>query len=474
MSRLPLLLTLLPALLQAAPLDDLRAATPPHFQPGHTLPPLTRWGWTLPYDMRLELCEKWGYALEFGGYVDAGSVKRLDDPISIEAKLVALTAKDPQRYPLAVLTLHGQFGDLPDSAWCHDADGKLPGGQKVMSPEAPDEIFTKAGREWAGYVAEVRRRCPIAVVLNGGEYGLGVYGFAGKAWAADPAVVKAKGERSWLAYISAAKARQEALISAAFRAAVPDRLLYLYYTTSGNPHRGRYGGWWEWGFEYPPFRKISDLASMEVYYKSFNSGWSGDLDLLTLTLNSIAQQMACGDALSYNWCCGGWRQSPKPDADVIGDNERYLGLLKCLYTAGQVGAVAGYFSVPTDKDPNWLPQMLALSQAHALFSHLENYLRRGDLLPGPGQDRFDATLPGYELPTGDQTARVLARKLRDRPQWLLTAWAAAGPAREVTVDVPDLGRVTLLARPAGSVYEAVAGAAPKLVDRDALAPTAGL
>jgi hypothetical protein len=57
------------------PLADLEAAPKPHFRAGHTLPPLTRWGWTMPYDVRIELNRNWGYALEFGGYVTADSVK---------------------------------------------------------------------------------------------------------------------------------------------------------------------------------------------------------------------------------------------------------------------------------------------------------------------------------------------------------------------------------------------------------------
>jgi hypothetical protein len=39
----------------------------PQFLAGHTLLPLTRFGWTLPFEARVELAEHWGYALEFGG-----------------------------------------------------------------------------------------------------------------------------------------------------------------------------------------------------------------------------------------------------------------------------------------------------------------------------------------------------------------------------------------------------------------------
>jgi hypothetical protein len=56
------------------PADDvtpdqwLKAQPRPRFREGHTLPPLTRFGWTLPFETRVELTENWGFALEFGGY----------------------------------------------------------------------------------------------------------------------------------------------------------------------------------------------------------------------------------------------------------------------------------------------------------------------------------------------------------------------------------------------------------------------
>jgi len=442
------------AALGAPAVETLRAATAPVFREGHTLPPLTRWGWTLPFEARVELAERWGYALEFGGYVTDKSVDALDDPAGVESKLVSLCLSDPKRYKLAVLTVHGDFGKLPDEVLTHAADGSLPGGKQVISPEAPAQFFREAGHRWAQPVARLREKCPIAIVLNGGEYGLGVFGFAGKEWQQDPTVAKARGEQSWLAYLSAAKARQELPISEEFRQAVPRRDLYLYYTTSGNPHHDRYADWWHWGFDYEPLRPISDLPNMECYYKSFNSGWTGATDLLTLTLNSVARQHRYGDALSYNWFCAGWRQEGKQDADVVSDGPRYFGYLKCCYTAGSLGGVAGYFSVPRDDDPNWLWQMIALGHVHAQFSHLEEYLRVGDLLPGPDKHRIAKDLPAYELPTGEADARVLARKLRGKEAWLLTAWAAGGDDRDVTVEVPEPGPVALRARACGSVYRA--------------------
>jgi len=467
-------------------LDFLREAPKPHFAQGHSLKPLTRWGWTMPFDVRVELAENWGYALEFGGYATETAVAKLDDPESDASKLCALTAADPQRYPLAVL-LHRPCNSkafratLPESAWCHDAEGKLPGGKQVWSTEAPDSIFEEAGRQSAAPLKKILAKAPIALVLNGGEYGLNVYGFAKTAWQADPNVMAAKGDREWFDYLSESKVRQELPIATAVRQANPEGL-YIYYHTFAT-HRNRYGSWWTWAYKYDQLRKISDLASSSVYYGQFNTGWTGDNSMLTQALNSVAQQLAFGDALSYNWVCAGWTHGDP--AKSFGDLDRYLGYLKCYYTAGMIGGCAGYFSYPKDKGgfggdygdepPHWLRQMMVLGRVQALFSHLEEFVRNGDLLPGPDKHVWSRELPAYEFPTGDPEVRVLARKHRQREEWLITAWAAGGEDREVTVSLPKLGEVVLLARSVGSVYRAtLAGTAAKLtlVDRDGRLPTA--
>jgi len=90
---------------------------------------------------------------------------------------------------------------------------------------------------------------------------------------------------------------------------------------------------------------------------------------------------------------------------------------------------------------------------------------------------WSTDLPAYEFPTGVEGTRVVARRHRERDEWLITAWAAAGDATEVEVEIPDLGTVTLNARPSGSVYRATiedGRPALTLVDEDGLLPTAGL
>jgi len=446
----------------ATPLEHLRAAPKPRFRAGHSLPPLTRWGWRMSLDMQVELTEQWGYALEMGE-VNASTVPQLDDPKSLPSKLCALTASDPKRYPLSVLVYRAccdrKFEEtLPPETWSVGADGK-----KAWSPEAPDSVFERAAALAVEPLKKVQEKAPIAILLNGGEYALSVFGHSGKLWENDPRVMKAKGDKPWFDYISERKAHQELLITEAVRKAFPSRLLYIYYYVDGCPHKDRYPGWWTWAWDYKPMRRVSDLPSGSIYYLHFNSGWTGKDDMLTMALNSAAQQIAAGDPLSYNWLNAGWTRE-KMGEKAFGDLARYTGYLKCCYTAGMLGGVAGYFAYPKggfDGDvqpepPHWLMQMIVLGRVHALFSHLEDFLRKGDLLPGPDRHCWSKELPACEFPTGDPEARVVARKLRDRDEWLIAAWAAGGDDREVAATVPGLGDVKLQARACGSVYRAVA------------------
>ena len=447
----------------------------PQFRPGHTLPPLTRFGWTLPFDARVELAEHWGYALEFGGYATEKGVEQdLADTNSLAFKLCSLTASNPKKYPLAVIVSRDLPKQVPPESWARDAEGRaldakaqsMDGNvwddhKAVWSPEAPDSVWAEAGRLRADPLRLIRKKCPIAVVLNGGEYALGVLGFARPVWEKDPRILKAKGDRPWFDYISERKAHQELIISEAVRQAVPDRTLYSFYTSGGGTHRNRIAGWrdWCWGYEW--MKPVSDLPSNEAYYRSFNDGWTGPNDLLTLTLNATALEIAHGQPLSYNWLCAGWTRENLKDDGGFGDLNRYLGFLKCYYTAGMIGGNAGYYAFPkggfeakfpSDQPPHWLRQMTALAHVHALFSHLEPFVRQSDLLPGPDRHRLSKDLPAYEFPSSDPNVRVLARKLKTKPAWLVTAWAAAGPDWEVRVTLPELGELTLQARGDGSIH----------------------
>ena len=459
----------------------LKTQPKPVFKADYTLPRLTRYGWTLPLDTRFELTENWGYALEFGGYVGDDAVKRLEDPNSDESRLLAVAKKDPKRYPVAVICSRQLPGEeAPVESWTRDKDGKAINGQAksmdgtiwsegagaIFSPEAPLAAWKMAGKFRADPLAELRKRgLPISIVLNGGEYGLGVIGFGKKLWELDPAVMKAiaadefKGD--WATYISTRKSQAEMAIAEIVRAAVPDRQLYVYYTAGGGHLRNKYWGQWEWEYGWKQMRGVSDLPSNEAYFKHFNDGFTGQYDLLTLALNAVAAEIPVGDTLSYNWVCAGW---PRGDEVVqCADLARWAGFLKCYYTAGMLGANVGFYDLPPGgftavfppaKPPVWLQQQVTSSHIHALFSQYEPLIREGDLLPGPMQHPISKSDPAYEFPTGDATARVLVRKQREKTEWLVTAWAADGVDRAVQIQVPELGRIEVQARVCGSVYRA--------------------
>lgn len=473
-----------------SPADYLRTLPAPNFKAGHTLPMLSKWSWPFPMALNIEMATNWGYALDFNFDTVAHLDKALADPNSNESKLCALAASDPKRFALQVYVMRTFPNPLPDNAWTHDATGALANGTKTWSPEAPDSIFQGVATTWSDQFRKIRARAPIAIILNGGEYGLPVVASGQSAWKQDPKVMTAKGQLSWFDYIGGRKAHQEMFITDACRRVVPDRQLFIYYTTSSGFARNRWGGWVDYSYGYKWIKTVGDLPCEQMYYEAANDGWVTKTlagDGLTQVLNSVGEATTYGNPLSYNFVEAGWTQKNLPDGG-FSDIPRYIGFLKCYYTAGMIGGIATYCEYPTggfgaDFDPStpphWLLQVVALSQVHALFSHLEPYLRQGDLLPGPNMHIWSINQPAYEFTNKatDPTARVLARKMRNTNDWLVTAWAADGNTRDVTVTIPVLGTVTLNARGCGSVYRAtLTNGQPvlMLVDTDGLNPTANM
>jgi len=356
------------------------------------------------------------------------------------------------------------------------------------SPIAPDSIYQNMAASWTTDIVTLQSAYPnmkIPVLLNGGEWGISYLSSMYQYWIQDPDVVakvpcgasktNATEGAQWFDFLSIAKARQTKIIVDAFRALAPDRDLMLYYPASGHL---RYPTYWQWmndAWDYNYMRNSTDYPSASPYYTA-SDHWTKALNLLTLVLAERGNEIADGDALSYNFVCGGWRRGSSDDS-LVSPTDRYMGFLKCYYTTGMIGACAGYFNTSDDSDPIWLQQFEALGHVHALFSHLEDYLRKGTLLPGPNMHQYTTDQPAYEFPTGDSTLRVLARKLNVSDNWLITAWAAGGATRDATVTIPVLGTVTVSARVAGSVYTAsIVGGNPvlTLMDTDALNPSAGL
>jgi hypothetical protein len=468
---------------KVAPIDWLKAQTAPESAAGSTLPPLTRWGWSMSFDVAKELADRWGYAVEFSGYVsDKVAEEAIANPDGRNGRCLALVAGNPAKYKLGVLLDREFPKEMPPEAYLRDQSGNFIPEQsnpRSLSPEIPEDCLKQAGQLSAAGLARLHARCPIAVIQNGGEYGLNVLGWVQKYWEQDPKVLAAKGDMSWYRYVSRRKAREQKAVAEAVRAATPDRLLYVFYTCGGGTHRhGTLETYQDhWGWDYAEMRACADIATNEYYYHDFNSGWIGKDDMLSQALAAKGYELRFGVKNSYDYLCAGYKQSADAamapvwdataaldnDAKAFGDLRLYEGFLKCLYTEGMIGGVAGYFSFPKggfdtpfspDKPPQYLAQMVILGRVHALFSHHEAFLRQGDLLPGPNMHAKVTDQPAYEFPSGHANRRVLARKMPNEPKWLITAWASDGVEGPATVEIPGLAAVTLQARSIGSVYTA--------------------
>lgn len=484
---------------------ELRAATglftsvgggKPYFKPGHTLPPLTRWAWPLSYELNKELAEDWGYALD----IDPGPTGALmADPTSLPARLAALAVSNPQRYPVSMNTRRVMFDAdasaalLSEDAWCHDAGGnRIKYGNFWRSkPYLSDADAQAVGDSEVERIQRVLASgAKITLMLNGAEYDPCVPGTNSGIWRDDPAVDAWLDAlpADWTPAISGNKAKQEqavrdACIATAGSSPSGDPIEVIYYQTGDTqsgvaPESSRS----MWAYSYTYLEHGGTRPSFQFYYwmDGFWSATTGQKNPLTLATNCAAQGIAGGQPLSYNWVSGGWSQTKSTN---VSDDEHYMGFLKCLYTLGSIGNTAGYFSYPNGgfvgkvgaNAPDWLRQIMILSHVHALFSHLEDHLRHGSLLPGDGTHVFTAngSKPAYEFDNtaGDPDLRVVIRKHDSKSEWLACAWATAGPDRDATVSVPGLGSVTLRARASGAVYLIHPGPVALLQDPDGMDPT---
>ncbi|HJO93446.1 MAG TPA: hypothetical protein QF753_08595 [Victivallales bacterium] len=450
------------------PAQYLKSIPRPNFKKENTMLPLTRWGWILSLNCRIELADNWGFALEFGPCTN-GYLKKLSNPESNTSKIVKLCRSNPEKYSLFILANRKLPKKVPPSTWTRNSKGEFlnakaksqdgnewhPGLSTVYSPEAPDSVWEEAGKLNAEPIENLIKKCPVSIILSGGEYGIGVLGFAKKVWEKDPVIIKAKGNKSWFEYISERKANEEILIANAIKKAAPNRRLYIYYPTDGGFHRNEYPGWNKWYYGYQWMKPVSDLPNGYAYYMQFNTGWTGSRDLLTQALDAKGFEIKYDEPLSYNWLCAGWDQK-NLGPEEFSDIPLYTGFLKSYYNVGMLGGVAGYFSYPKggfkskfkkNKPPHWLQQIVVLSRVHALFSHYEDFLRNGTLLPGPYRHPWSKHQPAYMFPVLNKKTdkqitsskftklflslitppkndiKIIIRKHNSKNQWLISAWS---------------------------------------------------
>jgi len=504
---------------QSTPLDHLKAASRPVFKKGNTLLPLTQAHCGLSKETYIELANYWGYGL----------------PIQ-SADLAQVAKANPGRYQLVaevgeVYRFYDNYDGrysylpkLPPNTWLRDKNGKiiLNGGRPIVSPAAPNEAFQIIGDYYGKLIGQLERTAgqPMNVINNQGESGLWLLldNDPEVLFGQDPQVkadFNNSGLNDWFAYISRNKARQEGVLKQKLFSNLQSTPGYFWYQEQYGTERGRWAGWPWYMFKYENFldsnRKpiVSNYTAPEMYFNFHNSGWTGveyntgvPWDALTQALNNISGAIGLGQKYTYPWISMGWEGYA---GQPISSPDTFMGMMKAYYTAGAVGSVGGYFvcsgplweALNYNKPigattPTLIRQLTIQGHAHALFSHLEEYLRKGDLLPGPKLHPYQSwtnILPAMEFPAEGQTqqlqgrwgpvtvptARVLARKIVGEDRWLVTAWANVGNDRDVKVKIDNkLGTLTLRARKAGSVYVVkLVNGLPQLtlIDSDAMNPT---
>ncbi len=497
-------------------LNHFQTQVSPAFKANNTLLPLTiSYGGEGQY-LKTELAQRWGFAYQFPMY---GSFQRepatyWDGDTGNTMESLRDIRANRGKYKISATTgsLYRMFQNydasvpsqpvLDPSTWLRAANGSifLDGGRPVVSPLARDDQLYRAGEFVGNTLAALEEATGqrIGVFLNEGEYGLWIpgensyEGYFGR----DPSVLQAfqnSSFSSWAEFISFHKARQERQLKLGVFKNVKKPPAYSWYQESYGGDRGRWFGWSNWMFRYEQFIAsngkplVSDYAQPETYYNFTNSGWTGiqtqqgiPWDALTVALKSVGGSYSLGQRNFYPWVSMGGEGA---DSRGISDDERYLGMLKMWYAAGAIGSVAGYFTydepyftalrtngVVGVSRPTFVRQAMLHAHAHALFTHLEDFLRGDDLLPGPNSHPYSdnsSVTPAMEFPLAGQTqqvmgpsgpvsiptARILVRKMRNEDRWLFAVWANAGDERTVTANIdPRIGSLNLAAPKSGAVY----------------------
>lgn len=476
----------------------------------HKLDLLTTYlnGQVQEHDISLDLCERWGYALNIGygnNFENVVADAKLTTPVTISGRLLKLAINNPVKYPIAGAIKQTGFYDgsypqeqrLLKEGYLRNAEGNVIGD---WSPEAtPAAMLISAEFKCAPLVALVKLGVNITNIYDGGEGGLHIPGEnAAAKWGGDPRVVAARGTEDWVDYISRKKGEQHRLYYNMVKQICPNRSKFIYYAFGANPYANipgaRYSGW-----NYDQTWQAQDVPTGSVYFRDtaiIAAGMGNPtitdrayVDQLSHHLAAVSEQITNhNQRLTYPFVsAGNGNANPATNQYHFMPIPSYKGFLKCMYAAGQTGAVAGYFAAgtnPTDANypafntntpPHWILQEMALGEVHARFTWLDDYILDGDLLPGLGGGRIKGWCPGFEFTPktrlGDffisaSSGRVIVRKRKLLDSWLVVLWnpeegtsltpVTTAPDRLVWVDdIPGLPPIQFVAGGEGSIYTVV-------------------
>lgn len=338
-----------------------------------------------------------------------------------------------------------------------------------------------------------------------------------EAWLAtlDAYANDATGNGAYIDQITGARVESETALRTAVETASPTTL-YIYYSSldikegywdSSSLHtiaRSRRSGT-QWGIHHGKSYPITALPSPE-FYRGYFADWLSPGhasnqygSLPELVLNAAAACIAQGTPLMYPFISGGWRADDTPPSYLSYDDQ-WMGFCKFMYTAGCLGADYGWYGSawPTsgrtfDSSANTaLRHAIIVGHVHATFSHLENYLRSGSLLPGDydarslgrsshwnNKDVFDRTTgltyPSYEYIHNDTSqlySKVIARKLDASNDWLICAWKCQDAGDDTTLSVTIAGHVlSVNARRGGTLYHMDNSGTLTMLDPDSMDPS---
>lgn len=530
------------------PAQYLAAQPKPKFKPDHTLPALTYTGWgTEPTNVVSELAQHWGYAVETIGVTPYAN-RQMTTEGSRHYVLTQLVLSDTNRYQAAVHCIkhYGIAEYLPPaytnlfdpetkSLWSKasfltNSAGEYLDGQGVASPyygyrvvagvtnnhypafsyHSPNADWQRVTDAQTELLRMFRSNCPIAVIIDDGEWGPAPYSSIWRGLHKDPGFVAAMAGRGVtlvpdvyavnfevLLYTSEQAGRMLSFFPRSFATNFPEAKFY-YYQAGLEKYRiaGQRSGQfvttnYNNGSAFDSRFLLTNwvMPSVESYYRSLNSGLTNGYNMAGLDIantgmplqheNWVGNMIKYGYPLSYNYVTAGWDRGWL-GADSYMSDAHYIGWLKCMYTMGSLGVNAGWYgdskisgSFPAPQPPQWLTQKIIAGRVHAQFSWLEDYLRNGALVAGPYTNLMSSDNMSYDFnqgKNGANNAHVYVRKHNDRDNWIICAWSADATNSSVTITVPGLGKVTVNARTNGSVYLAAASSI-RLVDPDGTFPT---